>query len=182
MTKIRYFFDEERARQAAVYLLREEVGGAMAAEKVNKLLYLADRSSLAEDGRPITGDRYLAEENGPVLEQIRSRLTDGSWEEWIGKDELGHLQAKGDGSFDLLSEFDKIQLRVLATQWRSQDWREISEFTHGLDEWNTHERQSGEISPEAILRATIEGISDETLEALANSAEMDRGLRDQAVA
>jgi hypothetical protein len=40
---------------------------------MRKLLYLADRESLKKTGRPITGDRVVAMEHGPVLRSVSSR-------------------------------------------------------------------------------------------------------------
>jgi len=37
--------------------------------KLMKLLYLADRESMRRNGRPISGDRYVSMDHGPVLSQ-----------------------------------------------------------------------------------------------------------------
>ena len=41
---------------------------AMSYMRLLKLLYLAERKSLAETGRPILGDRTIAMQQGPVME------------------------------------------------------------------------------------------------------------------
>jgi uncharacterized phage-associated protein len=56
---VRFPFDERKAAQAAAYLLKKH-DGRLNFMKLIKLLYLADRKSLLENGKPITGDRMLA--------------------------------------------------------------------------------------------------------------------------
>ena len=66
-------FNEVKATQAAARLLRNR-GGRMSYMKLIKLLYLADREALSRWGRPITTDKYVSMDKGPVL----SRVLDGS--------------------------------------------------------------------------------------------------------
>lgn len=61
-------FEHERATQAAARLLQRR-GGRMSYMKLLKLLYLADRKALLSFGRPITFDRYVSMDHGPVLSQ-----------------------------------------------------------------------------------------------------------------
>lgn len=61
-------FQHERATQAAARLLQRR-GGRMSYMKLLKLLYLADRKALLSFGRPITYDRYVSMDHGPVLSQ-----------------------------------------------------------------------------------------------------------------
>ncbi len=61
-------FQHERATQAAARLLASR-GGRMSYMKLLKLLYLSDRKALLTYGRPITYDRYVSMDHGPVLSQ-----------------------------------------------------------------------------------------------------------------
>src|SRR5205823_7945137 len=62
-------FNDAKATQAASRLLRA-AKGKMNYLKLIKLLYLADREALIEWGRPITTDRYVSMEHGPVVIRI----------------------------------------------------------------------------------------------------------------
>src|SRR5712691_464729 len=59
-------FSERRVAQMAAYLLGREKG-RMNYLKLIKLLYLADRESLKRHGHPISDDRYVSMDHGPVL-------------------------------------------------------------------------------------------------------------------
>ena len=63
----------ERATQAAAYLLKLR-GGRMSYMKLLRLMYLADREALLRMGRPITYDRYVSMDHGPVLSQTYNLL------------------------------------------------------------------------------------------------------------
>ncbi|WP_312361946.1 Panacea domain-containing protein [Ensifer sp.] len=61
---MRFQVDKEKTVEALLYIVTRygEVGRFHAL----KTLYYADREHLRRYGRPITGDRYIAMENGPV--------------------------------------------------------------------------------------------------------------------
>lgn len=61
---MRFSVDKEKTIEALLYIVTRygEVGRFHAL----KTLYYADRAHLQRYGRPITGDRYIAMENGPV--------------------------------------------------------------------------------------------------------------------
>src|SRR6266480_2169456 len=86
-------FDPLKAAQAASVLLKEE-GGRMSRLRLLKLLYIADRESIAETLRPITGDEVVAMDHGPVLSMtyrfICRRQAPGTaiWETYIVQDGL----------------------------------------------------------------------------------------------
>jgi len=67
-SQFRFHFD--RSLQAAAHLLKQADGQAMKYIHLLKLLYIADREYLAERGYPITGDRVLAMQYGPVLSNV----------------------------------------------------------------------------------------------------------------
>jgi len=45
--------------------------------KLIKLMYLADREALLRWGRPISTDRYVSMDKGPVLSRVLDLATDG---------------------------------------------------------------------------------------------------------
>ncbi|HSZ59207.1 MAG TPA: Panacea domain-containing protein [Tepidisphaeraceae bacterium] len=60
-------FDPFKVTQAAAVLLKTEANRSMSRLRLLKLLYIADREALKERARPITGDRPVAMDHGPVL-------------------------------------------------------------------------------------------------------------------
>ena len=59
-------FNERRATEAAARFLKLR-GGRMSYLKLIKLIYFLDREALLRWGRPVTGDRYVSMDNGPVV-------------------------------------------------------------------------------------------------------------------
>src|SRR5687768_6342636 len=66
-------FDPMKAIQAAALLMKQH-GGQMSRLRLLKLLYIADRESLAETLHPITGDHAAALDHGPVPSQTYDLL------------------------------------------------------------------------------------------------------------
>jgi uncharacterized phage-associated protein len=81
-------FDEEKAAQAAAYLLHL-AGGRLQQTKLMKLLYLAERLSYQLYGFGLTGDGLLAVDQGPILNRVQSLMDGavlarrGGWDTWI---------------------------------------------------------------------------------------------------
>ena len=82
---MRLRFNEAKATEAAARLI-ELRGGKMSYRKLINLLYLADREALLRWGRPITTDRYVSMDHGPVVsnvyELIRAEPQPGSGQYW----------------------------------------------------------------------------------------------------
>ena len=82
-------FNYQRTLQAVSVLLRRS--GPSKSDnymRLIKLLYIADRESLKETGRPITGDSVVAMERGPVLSHVLGLIKGQSfnspdWEKFI---------------------------------------------------------------------------------------------------
>src|SRR5580692_4396077 len=62
-------FNERRATEAAARFLSLR-GGRMSYPKLIKMLYFLDREALLRWGRPVTTDRYVSMDNGPVVSRI----------------------------------------------------------------------------------------------------------------
>src|SRR2546422_3039383 len=62
-------FNERRATEAAARFLKLR-GGRMSYLKLIKMLYFLDREALLWWGRPVTTDRYVSMDNGPVVSRI----------------------------------------------------------------------------------------------------------------
>ena len=79
---------EKRAAQTAAFFICR-AGGAIEVLKLMKLMYLAERESLAKYGEPITGDVLVSMKHGPVLSKTLDHINgfidseEGGWESWI---------------------------------------------------------------------------------------------------
>src|SRR5215470_10800889 len=85
--------NERRATKAAARFLTLR-GGRMSYLKLIKLLYLLYRESLLRWGRPVTTDRYVSMDNGPVVSRIYDLIreepvpgTDPVWRHYISAPE-----------------------------------------------------------------------------------------------
>ena len=77
--------------QAIGAIFREDRTRRMNYMRLLKLLYIADRESISETGRPITGGSILAMERGPVLEGVYDLIRGqhaemALWSEFLQKD------------------------------------------------------------------------------------------------
>ena len=59
-------FRDEKITHMAAYLIRA-LGGRASRLQLLKLMYLADRQSFDDRGHSISGDRFVAMKQGPVL-------------------------------------------------------------------------------------------------------------------
>ena len=65
-----WVFSPKKAAQATAVILKAAPGGRMDYRKLMALLYIADRESIGETDRPITGDTYYwREEAGAAPER-----------------------------------------------------------------------------------------------------------------
>jgi len=69
-----FHFKIDKTMQAIAALLHFHGTKEMSYLRMLKILYIADRESLKETGRPITGDRIVALEHGPVLSGVYDLL------------------------------------------------------------------------------------------------------------
>lgn len=69
---LNFHFDQDKALAAILYISRTLIDNGFKADfhKVFKIFYFADQQHLSKYGRPITGDYYVAMQNGPVPSKI----------------------------------------------------------------------------------------------------------------
>lgn len=152
-------FNEKKATQAAAYLLRLR-GGRMSYMKLIKLLYLADRVSLTRRGRPITTDRYVSMDRGPVLSRTLNLITEDRdpaapsfWAECITEPVNYEVGLVADPGADELSQSEeRILEEIFAEHGRKSRW-ELVKLTHDLPEWQDPEGGALPIEYETILKA-----------------------------
>jgi uncharacterized phage-associated protein len=172
---IRFTFDERKTAAAAGHLLKL-ADGRMPYMKLIKLMYLADRESLKEYNRPITGDKYVSMKLGPVLSEtlrlIKSECPSaGPWETTVQKEGYDAV-LKGEPEEACLSAAE-IELLDKAWALYSQlDQWALSKLTHrALPEWKYPGKTAKEITPEDILKAVEK--SEEQIEEVRQDAEED---------
>lgn len=145
--------------------------------KLIKLLYLADREALLRWGRPITTDRYVSLDRGPVLSRVLDLATDGGepgvqsfWSLCITEPSNYEVQLKGEPKSDELSDAE-VQLleKIFTDHGRKSRWQ-LVDFTHTLPEWKDPHGSAIPIEYRDILLAggksplEISAIEDELVE------------------
>ncbi len=141
-------FNTLKAVQAASTLLQQE-GGKMTRLRLLKLLYIADRESIAETLQPITGDDVVAMDHGPVLSKtyklIRRESQPGNaiWDKYIAQDgERSHMLVGQPGD-DTLSEYEIRKLRAVSAMRRGMTDYDIADETHKFPEWSKNQPPEG---------------------------------------
>ena len=155
----RFRFNEQKATQAAARLLRLR-GGRMSYLKLIKLLYLADREALLRWGRPISTDRYVSMDKGPVLSRVLSLTTDGDnpgdpaiWAASISAPSNYEVELKGEAGNDELSDAEEALLDEIFKQHGHLNRWELVKLTHKLPEWKDPQGSAIRISYRDILKA-----------------------------
>ena len=169
---IEFVFNEKRAAQAAAYLLRLH-GGPMEYLKLIKLLYLADRRVLIETGLPITGDRMVSMDHGPVLSGIYDLIKgewsgDGSWRAYVGSPQGYSVRWTGCEDDEELSKGEREALDEVYRKFGSLDQWQLRYETHQLAEWHDPNHSSRPIDPREILVSA--GLSSMEIDLLAAEA------------
>lgn len=169
-------FKYDKAIQSLLYALKK-LGGKTDMHKLCKILYFADQQHLSEYGRSITGDRYIAMQFGPVpsnIDDILKALRGDSF--FSSNEEIAILREsisfenryiiKGlkEPDMEELSGTDVKCLDKAIELCRNKNFRELTEFSHGLAWTNTQRDRT--ISVKDILRevgddeAYVEYIAD----------------------
>lgn len=147
-------FDPIKVAQAAAILVRMEPHHRMSRLRLLKLLYITDRELLQERSRPLTGDRPVAMDNGPVL-SVTYDLIKGSdyasprWAEFF-QNEGRDIHLINDPGVGKLSrkEIEKLQ-HVSARFCEWDDWA-VAEYTHGYPEWIKNQPAKGTSKPISV--------------------------------
>jgi uncharacterized phage-associated protein len=165
-------FNEAKATQAAARFLRLQ-SGRMNYMKLIKLLYLLDRSALLAWGRPVTTDRYVSMQRGPVVSRILDLILEepepGSvsyWRRHISGRKAYSVRLVSDPGSDELSRAEEDLIdTVFAEHGYKSQW-ELVDFCHRLPEWKDPEGSSIPLGYADILRAG-EKTEDEIREVVA---------------
>lgn len=169
---IEFVFSEKRAAQAAARLLRRH-GGPMGYFKLIKLLYLADRRVFIETGLPITGDRMVSMEHGPVLSGIYDlikdkRAGDGLWRAYVSSPQGNVVRWTGREDDEELSDGEREVLDEVYDEYAMLSWKRLRDETHELGEWRDPGKSSKPIDPKEALAS--HGLSPIKIDVIAEEA------------
>lgn len=155
-------FNERRVAQMAAYLLGRGKG-RMNYLKLMKLLYLADRESMKRHAHPISGDRYVSMDHGPVLSQTFNlikgavQFSEWGWNHWIADRADYDVSLKRKVHREMLDELSEADLEVLGdvhSKFGKMDQWKLVDYTHRYcREWEDPNGSSIPISYENIFKA-----------------------------
>jgi len=139
-------FAHRKATQALTFFARKQAG-KISKLKALKLIYFADRYHLRSYGRPITNDRYLAMNYGPVASSCKD-LAEMS--EFLGSEERNYAEqylAPSGHDYEAVadpdvSEFSATDQEALEFAWKeygSRDGFKLADESHEFPEWKQHE-------------------------------------------
>jgi hypothetical protein len=133
------WFNTRRAAQVTAYLALKG-GGHVNILRATKLIYLADRLSMARRDAPITGDNLVSMPFGPVNSYTYSYMTgaapvrQGVWAEYISPRRKHDLWLAQELTADDLDELSRADLRILDETWDTfkdvGDQFDLAEWTH----------------------------------------------------
>jgi uncharacterized phage-associated protein len=152
-------FNERRATEAAARFLRLR-GGRMSFLKLIKLLYLLDREALLRWGRPVTSDRYVSMDNGPVVSRIYELIreepapgTDSVWRQYISAPQEWEVALLAEPDTDELSHAEEALIEEIFTRFGSLGRWDLVRLSHELPEWQDPQGSAIPIEYRDILRA-----------------------------
>jgi len=172
---MQFLYNPRKAAQAAAYLVNLN-SGQMDMLSLLKILYLADRKSLSERGRPISGDAMVSMPHGPVLSRIYDSMKCGPeegqvsvWDEYLIEQENRTARLRqADPPTEELSQFEREILERTLAQYGAFGARELGALTRSLPEYRDPQGSVLPIDPATILKA--EGWTDEEIHDAAVSA------------
>ena len=152
--------------------------------KLIKLLYLLDREALLRWGRPVSQDRYVSMDNGPVLSRTYDLIVEGTeqssfWCQHISIPERYEVYLLKPAPSDELSEAEEELIDEIFQKYGRLSRWDLVRLTHKLPEWRDPEGSSVPFDLEDILKAAgkseqqIQSIEDE-LESLATVESLSR--------
>ncbi|GGD78818.1 Panacea domain-containing protein [Rhizobium anhuiense] len=137
---MRFKFNLDKTVQAIDFVAQHKPG--ITQYYIGKILFFADREHVLDYGRPITGDKYVAMEHGPVPSATRDllRVDSGYPDEMIDRfherlrikhqDNKQHVFSKGHDKFPALSGTDKEYLLSSLQRYGSMSFGTLREISH----------------------------------------------------
>lgn len=137
---VRFTINYNKAIEAIDWIARQRPG--ITQYYIGKVMFFADREHLLDFGRPISGDRYLAMEHGPVPSVIRDLLKrDSDYPDEV----IDHLSSRviirddgnkrkvtslGSNEFPSLSETDRAYLSSAIESYADLSFSELKRISH----------------------------------------------------
>ena len=159
MTPMVLRFKERRATEAAARFLKLR-GGRMSYLKLIKMLYFLDREALLRWGRPVTTDRYVSMDNGPVVSRIYDLIreepapgTDTVWRHYISAPQGWDVALLVEPEPSEISPAEEALIdEIYAKHGRMSRW-DLVRLSHELAEWQDPNGGAIQIEYRDILRA-----------------------------
>jgi len=152
-------FNERRATEAAAKFLKLR-GGRMSYLKLIKLLYLLDREALLGWGRPVTTDRYVSMDNGPVVSRIYGLIreepapgTDPVWRQFISAPSNYEVSLTAEPETEELSPVEESLIEDIFAKYGKLSRWNLVDLSHDLAEWQDPKGSAIPIEYRDILRA-----------------------------
>ncbi|MBN1782737.1 SocA family protein [bacterium] len=150
-------YREDKATQAASLLLKNN-HNKMPYLKLLKLMYLIDRKALEQWGRPITFDKYVSMDFGPVLSTTYNRINiepapgeEFYWHQYISEPKHYEVKLKKDPGIGALSNAEIEIINKIDQKYKHMDRFALSDLTHDLPEWQNPHGSSIPISFDSLL-------------------------------
>lgn len=178
---VMYFhFGARKMVEAAAVLLRLE-DNSMSYLRLLKLLYIADRESLKETGRPIVGSRPVAMDHGPLHSEVYdlmkgNHIDEPLWSRFIRKNRY-HVELRDDPGVLALSRYEIDKLNEVSERYSNVDDWKLSALTHEFAEYKRNYRKntSSDIPFEDLIEAVgRSNDQDAILNAAKERAVIDR--------
>ena len=168
-------FNEAKATEAAARLL-QLAGGRLKYLHLIKLLYIADREALRRWGRPITTDRYVSMDKGPVVSRVYGLIADepephsrSFWHQHIVQAPAYDVTLAKQPDPAELSAAEEQLLDQIFSDFGHKDRFALCEETHQFPEWKDPHGGALPITYRDILRAV--GTAPQEADRLADELE-----------
>lgn len=156
----------ERLKQAVMAAL-QAAGGAMQIVNLNKALFYVDLVALRDFGTTITGQAYLALENGPVVmnydRRIVETLVNAGWavqeQDPSGYGKPLRVTAPMD-EFTALSDDELKLVRSVAKYVVKQTAKSLSDLSHNNPGWRLAYRGKGAKAEAINMRIALQQLDD----------------------
>jgi len=176
----RFPFCYKKGAQVAATFLRFSPSCRMNYYRLLKLLYIADRRSIEETGRPIIGGRTVAMKRGPVHSVMLDLINgvDSESPNWCKKfiTDRYDVEMIHDPGVSELTRYEIDLLNRISREFQDFDEWEVGDFTHSFKEFVNHK-------PDGIAKK----VEDIPLEDIVNEvrpgqiAEVERDATELAV-
>lgn len=149
-------FNEKKATEVAIRVIEQSQDHQMNYLKLINLLYLIDRHTLIDWGKPIIGDIYEMSMNGMMLSHILRIINNKSlyWHTYISSPNKNNtIQLKQQCSLELLSKAEINTIDIIFEKYGHLSMTHLIDYIIRLPEWNYPNQLSNKISYADILRS-----------------------------